>query len=126
MLSICIFITTPLLLFHVKYTEILNLVQEFKKNNHKTVNYIIKHIKYEIIYRNKIKVYRLYLDILMYYTTTRILHFLYLVENIEKVWEIYHFFIHLYRVKGFRKLRSISNTLIIRFLNTVILYLTCI
>lgn len=31
MLSICIFITTPLLLFHVKYSEILNLVQEFKK-----------------------------------------------------------------------------------------------
>ena len=97
-----------------------------QKNNHKTVNYIIKHIKYEIIYRNKIKIYRLYLDILMYYTTTRIHHFLYLVENIEKAWKIYHFFIHLYRVKGFRKLRSIYNTLIVRLLNTVILYLTCI
>lgn len=35
-----------------------------QKNNHKTVNYIIKHIKYEIIYRNKIRIYRLYLDII--------------------------------------------------------------
>ena len=53
MLSICIFITTPLLLFHVKYTEILNLVQEFKKiiTKHKITNNPLNvKIEHELFY----------------------------------------------------------------------------
>lgn len=62
-----------------------------------------KHARIHIIagldnISHKIRICRLYLYPLIRYTTIRILYFLYLVENIEKVWEIYNFFIHfLYR-----------------------------